>query len=475
MQVTETKAEGLKLAFKVVLESGEIDEKMSARLEEVGQQVRIPGFRPGKVPPAVLKQRYGQSVMGEVIENAVNDSTQQALAERNLRPAMQPRIEITSFDEGADLEYTIEVEVLPEIALPNLGDYELTRRVADISEKDVDEAMERVAKQYSKSEPISEPRPAESGDILVIDFVGRVDGTEFPGGSASDHHLELGSNSFVQGFEDQLVGAAPGDQRTVKITFPAEYVNDQLAGKEAEFDVTIKEIHARVPIPVDDELAKMIGMDDLEAMRAAVRGQMEDEFKDLTRAHMKREILDKLAELKDFDVPQSMLEAEFETIWQRVTEAKAQGQLDEEEAAKSDDELEKDYREISERRVRLGLLISEIGRLNNVSVSQDEMTQAVFQEARRNPGQESEVFEFYKSNPEALASLRAPVFEDKVIDYIIELAKVTDVKVAPEDLLKDPDELAESEGKKAAPKKAPASKTKTKTKKKSTGKSAKKD
>jgi trigger factor len=435
MQVTETKSDGLKHEFKVVLPANEIDEKLAARLEQVGREVRLPGFRPGKVPTAILKQRFGAAVINEVIEQAVTDSSSQALMERDLRPALQPKVEITTYEEGADLEYTMELEVLPAIVLPELAKLEVTRRTVEIPDSEVDESVRRIATQYSQAAPISDDRPAQKGDVLVIDFVGKVDGEVFPGGAAQDHHLEIGSNSFVEGFEDQLIGLKVGDHADVEIRFPDEYVNDQLSGKVAVFEVDVKQILEKTPLPIDDDLAKMVGMESLDQLRGAVRKQMEQEYGSITRAHLKREILDKLAETERFDVPAGMLELEFDTIWSRVQADRADGRLDPEDEGKSEDELKKEYGDIAERRVRLGLLLSEIGRTNNIDVSQEEMSRAILAEARRLPGQEQQVMEFYKNNPQALANLRAPVFEDKVIDFIIEMAQVTDLQVTPDELL----------------------------------------
>ncbi|MCP4316537.1 MAG: trigger factor [Hyphomicrobiales bacterium] len=458
MQVTETKSEGLKHEFKVILPAAEIDEKLIARLEQVGREVRLAGFRPGKVPESILRQRYGTAVMNEVIEQAVNDSSSQAIMERDLRPALQPKVEVTTYEEGADLEYTLEIEVLPQIELPDLSALTLNRRVVEIRDEEVNESIERIAAQYSQTAPLEKERPAQKGDVLVLDFVGKVDGEAFPGGAAQDHHLELGSNSFIEGFEDQLVGLKSGDHADLNIRFPDEYVNDKLAGKDAIFEVDIKEIREKTPLPVDDDLAKVVGMESLDALRQAVRKQIESEYGTITRAHLKRGILDELADKHDFAVPQGMLNLEFDAIWARVQEDKAQDKLDPEDKEKSEDELEKEYKSIAERRVRLGLLLSEIGRVNNIDVSQEEISRAVLEEARRMPGQEKQVMDFYKGNPQALANLRAPVFEDKVIDFIVEMADVSDTPVTVEELLAPPEsDTAE----KTKPAKKGAAKTKT--------------
>ena len=434
MQVTETQNEGLKREFKVVIDSKDIDEKLEVRLNEIGTEVKVPGFRPGKVPLQVLRQRFGQSVMGEVLERAVRDSSSQAIDERGLRPAMQPKIEITSFDQGKDLEYTMAVELLPEIEVMDLAKVELERLKVEVPESEVDEAVDRLASQRKQTEPLKDERPAESGDVLVIDFDGSVDGEKLPGMAGEDHHLELGSNQFVGTFEDQLVGAAKGDDRTVTVTFPDGYVNEKLSGREAVFEVKVKDILAGVPAVIDDAFAQSFGEADLETLRKNVREQIEKNYVEVTRSRLKRQVLDCLANGHDFQVPEGMVESEFEAIWQQIERDKQEGKEDPEDEGKSEDELKAEYREIAERRVRLGLLLSEVGRQNDIQVSQDEVTQAMMREAQQHPGHEREVFEFFQKSPEALANLRAPIYEDKVVDFIADLAAVTERPVAAEEL-----------------------------------------
>lgn len=434
MQVTETQNEGLKREFKVVIDSKDIDEKLEVRLNEIGTEVKVPGFRPGKVPLQVLRQRFGQSVIGEVLEQAVRDSSSQAMDERGLRPAMQPKIEITSFDQGKDLEYTMAVELLPEIEVMDLAKVELERLKVEVPESEVDEAVDRLASQRKQTEPLKEERPAESGDVLVIDFDGSVDGEKLPGMAGEDHHLELGSNQFVGTFEEQLVGAAKGDDRSVTVTFPDGYVNEKLSGREAVFEVKVKDILTGVPAVIDDSFAQSFGEADLETLRKNVREQIEKNYIEVTRSRLKRQVLDCLANGHDFQVPEGMVESEFEAIWQQIERDKQEGKEDPEDEGKSEDELKAEYREIAERRVRLGLLLSEVGRQNDIQVSQDEVTQAMMREAQQHPGHEREVFEFFQKSPEALANLRAPIYEDKVVDFIADLAAVTERPVAAEEL-----------------------------------------
>lgn len=440
MQITETSADGLKREYKVVIPAQEIETKVNSRLQELGKTLRIPGFRPGKVPMPIVKQRYAQSVMGEVLEAAVNDSSQQAIDERGLRPALQPKIQVTSFSEGGNLEYDMAVELLPDIEPVDFSTIELERAVAEVDDKQVDETLERLSKSSRDSQPVTEERPARNGDILVIDFAGTVDGEAKPGMDAKDHRLELGSNSFVGTFEEQLVGSKPGDHRTVTVTFPENYAAAELQGKEAVFEVDVKEIREPAPAVIDDEFAKKFGADDLAALKQMIKDRIGQDYAGISRSKVKRTLLDKLADTHSFEVPAGMVEIEFETIWKRLQEELKRGGPDAEEAGKSEDELKAEYRGIAERRVRLGLLLSEVGRRNNIQVTQDELNRALITEAQRYPGQEREVFEFFRSNPRAIDNLRAPLFEDKVIDFILELAKVNEKTVSVEELVRDPDE-----------------------------------
>ncbi len=456
MQVTETNAEGLKRAFKVQLDAREIDDKMTGRLEELGKNVKVPGFRPGKVPIQILKQRFGKSVLGEVLERAVTDSSNQALTERGLRPAMQPKIEITSFDEGKDLEYTIDLELLPDFEPMDFSEIELSRAVIEIDEKAVGETIADLAKAHKKTKPLEVPRKARSGDVLVIDFAGTVNGEAQPGMAGEDHHLELGSSSFIAGFEEQLTGVEIGDTPEVKVTFPEEYGNERLAGQEAVFKVTVKNMLESVPMAIDDELATTLGETDLAALKERIRERIAAEYKDFARSRVKRQLLDQLAEGHDFPVPEGMVGAEFDAIWKQVEQDKEAGKLDSEDAEKDEDELKSDYRIIAERRVRLGLLISEVGRINTIEVTEEEANMALYREAQQYPGKERQVFEHYQNSPEAMANLRAPIFEDKVVDFIIDLAKVTERSLTADQLREEMDAEAagEAESEKPAEKKA---------------------
>jgi trigger factor len=440
MQVTEISTEGLKREFKVVVAATDIESQMNTRLEELGRTVALPGFRPGKVPMPVLKKRFGQSVLGEVIERAVTDSSSQAMGERGLRPAVQPKIEITSFAEGSNLEYKMAVELLPDIKPMNFADLTLDRLKVEASDTEITEALERIAAHNRRTEKVTEDRPTEKGDVVVIDFTGRIDGQEFPGGSAKDYQLELGSNEMIPGFEDQLIGKKAGSTVEVKVTFPKEYGATNLAGKDAVFTVPIKEIHKKLPVVVDDAYAKSMGFDNVAGLRKSVGEQMNRDFARRARGRLKRQLLDKLAANHDFGVPQGMVDIEFDQIWKSIEEARKRGDTDPTISGKSEEELKKEFREIAERRVRLGLLLSEVGRLNNIEVTQEEVNRALIEEARRYPGQERKVVDFYRNHPEALAQLRAPLFEDKVVDFIVEMAKVTEKPISSAELLRASEE-----------------------------------
>ena len=436
MQVTETSADGLKREFKVVIAANDINEKLEARLQEIGQQVRVPGFRPGKVPLQVLKQRFTQSVLGEVLERAVNDSSSQAITERGLRPAVQPKIEIVSFDQGQDLEYKLDLELLPEIEVMDFSEVELERTTVEVDEDEVETALKNLARNLKRTKPLDQPRKSQADDVLVIDFKGTVDGEALPGMSGEDHHLELGSNRFVEGFEEQLIGADVGEERQVTVTFPKEYVNDKLAGREAVFEVKIKDILEPTVPALDDELAKSLGEEDLASLRGKVKAQLESDYGRLTRARLKRALLDKLAEAHDFPVPVGMADAEYNVIWEQVKKDLDAGNLDDDDKDKSEEQLRRRTTgTIAERRVRLGLLLSEVGRANeHRSEPGRGSTRRWSPRPRSYPGKEREVFEFYQNSPEAMANLRAPLFEDKVVDFITALAKVSENAMSSKEL-----------------------------------------
>jgi len=434
MQVTETNAEGLRRQFKVTIPANDVEKRVETELQEIGRSARLPGFRPGKIPMQVLKQRFGQSVRGRVAETAVNDSTHQLLNERGLRAAGQPRIEITSFNEGGDLEYDLAFDLMPEIKPIDFGAIKLERQAVEVSEKEVDEALDRLAQTQKRSSPITEPRPAKMGDVVVVDFEGRIDGVAFPGGKAEGHYLELGSKSTIPGFEDQIAGHSVGENFDVEVTFPADYPKADLAGKAAKFATSIKEIREAQTVAVDEQLAKDMGAESLEKLRDHMKSRIERDYNSLSRGKLKRALLDWLADKHDFTAPAGLVDSEFDAIWQQIEADRQQGRKDPDDEGKSDEQLKKEYREIAERRVKLGLLLSEVGRLNNIEVGNDEISRQVAMEAQRYPGREKEVVEYYRRTPAALAQLRAPLYEEKVVDYILEQAQVTERKVTVEEL-----------------------------------------
>ena len=447
MQVTELSAEGLKHQFKIVVPSSELTSKIDERLAEMAKTAALPGFRPGKVPVSLLKKQYGQALFGEAVEAAVNASTAKAIEDRGLKPALQPRVDLKQLEEGKDVEFEVVVEVLPEIGQLDFSGVELERLKAEVPEKDIDEALERIAKANREQKPVDPPRAAQKGDAIKLDFVGSVDGVEFPGGAAQDYVLEIGSGSFIPGFEDQLVGAEVGKPVDVKVTFPAEYGAPELAGKDAVFKCTVKEVLEYVDKPADDELAKKNNFENLEAMRKAIGERIGQDYTQISRTMIKRQLLDKLADSHKFAVPEGLVEGEFNAIWQRIEEAKKNGQKVEEDEEK----MRKEYRDIAERRVRLGLLLADVGRSNSIDVTPEELNQAAMREAMRYQGQERQVLEYFSKNPEVKDQLRAPIFEEKTVDFILELAKVSEKSVTPEELLKAAREAEEEEaGEKAA-------------------------
>jgi len=398
--------------------------------------------------------------MGEVLERAVNDSSRQALAEKGLRPAMQPEIEITSFEDGQDLEYTIAVEVLPEITPVDFSKIKLERLVPSTNEAAIDSILETLAKSNGSSAPVKDDRKSETGDVLIIDFLGRVEGVEFAGGKAEGYELTLGTGTFIPGFEEQLLGVKAGDKIEVKVKFPDNYGAADLSGKDAVFDVTVHELKETVPAAIDDELAKKLGMKNLDALRASIKEEQEREFNTLSRMTLKRELLNALADAHDFEVPAKLLEREFESIWAQFEEQRnnPKAATDPADEGKSDDEHKKEFREIAERRIRLGLLLSEIGRANNVEISPEDINRQLMTEARRQPGHEKEVIDHYRNNPEAMEQLRGPVYEEKVVDFILAKAKITDRKATMDDLIKAME--ADDETKPAPRKKARKAKAK---------------
>ena len=450
MQVSETLSEGLKREYKVVVDAADMEAKVTDKLTDLAKEAQMPGFRPGKVPVKILRRTYGRQLLGEVLEQTVNEATTETLEKHDLTPAMQPKIEVVSFDEGADLEYTIQLEVMPEFEPMDFASLTLERVVAEMAEGEVDERVGSLAQQFKEFTEAAEGQAAQDGDTVVIDFKGSVDGELFDGGTAEEHSLELGSNSFIPGFEEQLVGVKKDDELAVKVTFPKEYQAENLAGKEAEFAVTVREVKVPLPVSVDDALAEKLGLENLQALKDAVREQSEKDFATISRTKLKRVLLDALAEGHDFEVPPSLVDGEFEQIWNQVVEDLKRQDKTVADLDKSEEEAKAEYRDIAVRRVRLGLLLSKVGQDNNLTVNQDEVNRVMAEQAQNFPGQEQQIFEFYQSNPEMRAQLEAPIMEDKVVDFIIEMAQVNEAKVSVEELMA-PDEDDEDVEAKAEP------------------------
>jgi len=449
MQITQTVSEDLRRQFTVTIAASELDAKVTQRLEEMKPKVNLKGFRPGKAPVSFLKKQFGKSVMGEVVEQAVNEGSQKAIADNQLKPALQPRVEPVGdvqqvVDGKADLQFTVTVDLMPDFETTDVAKLTVERLTSEVTDADVDEALDRLAKQTRGYAAKPEGEAAAKDDVATIDFLGSIDGVPFDGGKGENFNLTLGSGQFIPGFEDQLIGAKAGEQRDVKVTFPAEYHAADLAGKDAVFAVTVKEIKTPEETKVDDELATKMGLENLATLKDRVRDQVKGDFTAASRLHLKRRILDALDSAHDFPLPPAMVEAEFESIWAQVeAELKREGKTAADEG-KTEDELKAEYRAIAERRVRLGLVLGKLGEQNGITITGDEVNRAIMTRARQFPGQEQQVFQYYANNQQAQAEIRAPLFEDKVVDFIAELAQVTDKPVDRETLFKDPDDLPES-------------------------------
>jgi len=448
MQITETLAEPLRREFTIVVDVKDLDDRLTGRVAEMQPKIHMKGFRPGKAPVSFLKKAYRKSLMGEIVNDAINKSSEQVLKDKALKPATTPRVDFVNDLENviegkADLEFTMKVDLMPDFTLANLSSLKAERLVADVEDKAVDEALGRLADSQKVYTDKGEGAVAELGDVITIDFKGSIDGAPFDGGASEGFDLTLGSGAFVPGFEDQLVGTKAGYERTVAVTFPEDYGAAKLAGKAAEFAVKVHAVKAASPVAIDDELAKKLGLDSLDVLKDRVRDQLKSDYGRTSRTHMKRRILDSLDESHSFDLPQGMVDAEFDNIWRQVeAELKREGASPEDEG-KSEDEMKAEYRAIAERRVRLGLVLAKIGEQNAITIGQDEVNRALAQRAQQFPGQEKQVIEFYANNPQAMAEIRVPLFEDKVIDFLGELMEVKDRKVSREILFLDPDDATE--------------------------------
>lgn len=442
MQIKELKSEGLSYTYSVTVPKEDLSAKLDAKIKEMQPQVSLKGFRPGKVPVSHIKKMFGQSIMKDIVEEAVNETSQKAINDNKIRPAGQPKIDLRANGEdvtkgNADLEYQMTVESIPEFEPVDPETLKFTRLKYEATDADIEERLAELGKGQKTYKKKAKTAKAKKEDAVLIDFVGTIDGEAFEGGAMEGHQLVLGSGTFIPGFEDQLIGVKAGDELDVTVTFPENYQAADLAGKEAVFATKVHEVQGAKDAELNDEFAKNFGLDDLAALKEAVKGQFEGELDGQSRMKLKRAILDELDKKHDFELPPGMVEAEFSNIWQQVQAEKEAGQLDEDDAKKSDKDLESDYRKIAERRVRLGLVLAEMGQKQDVTITNEELQGAMIAEARRYPGQEQQVIEFYQKNPNAIAQLRAPIYEEKVVDLIIEKATVKDKAVDKDELFKE--------------------------------------
>ena len=445
MEITETTSDGLKRELKVKIAASELNDRLSKRLDELKKQVNLKGFRPGKVPVDHLRKVYGRSVMAEILEQTISESTQKAISDRKERPAFDPDIAVTEDSEemekviagNSDLDYTISFEVLPEIEITDLTKLKLEKPVVEVTKKEVDEGLQRIhedAVTYKKKDG-----KAKEGDQVTIDYEGKIDGKAFDGGQANDAPVVLGKGTFIPGFEEGLTGVKAGDKKTIDCTFPDEYLAKELAGKKAKFDVTVKQVAAPELAKLDDDFAKKLGFDTLAGLRDAVEARIKEEYETASRNRLKRDLLDDLDKNHKFDVPATLVEREFESVWKQVNEELEKAGRTFEDEDTTEKKARKEYEELAERRVRLGLVLSEIGEKGAIKITDEEVNQALMERVQQFPGQEREVYEFYQKNPQALAELRVPIFENKVVDHILEKASVKDKKVSTEELFKDPE------------------------------------
>ncbi len=462
MQIKETANEGLKRAYTVTIPAKDIDERVTSEVKKIAPQVKMPGFRPGKVPANLVRKMHGEQVHAQAVNDMIRESVDKVMADNKLRPAMQPKVELDEgYEEGKDVSLSVDVEILPEIEAPEVDGLELERLTVPVTDEQVDEAVERIASNNKSYKDAAKTKKAGDGDQLIIDFVGSIDGVEFEGGKAENTPLVIGSGQFIPGFEEQLTGVKTGDKKTITVTFPEDYPAENLRGKDAQFDVTVQQVKVPTDTAIDDEFAKNLGLENLDKLKELLRGQLEQETSGLTRTQMKRQLLDTLAAGHDFPVPQGMVDAEFEQIWAQLQQEAAQS--DDAEAMLKEMEDEKDdYRKIAERRVRLGLLLSEIGQKNGVEVNANEMNMLIQQAAQQYRAEDRERFvQYVQQDPMAAAQLRAPLYEDKVVDFLFDKAEITDREVTREELeaaIEAEESTDEKPKKKAAAKKKPAAK-----------------
>ena len=443
MQVTEKLSEGLKRELQITIPAGELETKLMDRMVDLKDKVRINGFRPGKVPLSHIKKTYGRSIMAEIVQETVTKSSEETLEERGERAAMQPQLDMTEDESEAneildgkkDLEISMSYEVMPSFEVGDLSGVKIEKPVAEVADEEVMAEIEKIGEQ---SRPFEEKKgKAKDGDRITMSYLGKIDGEAFEGGADENGQLVLGSGQFIPGFEEQLIGKKAGDEDVIKVTFPAEYGAEHLAGKEAEFDIVVKEVAKPGELVMDDEFAKNLGLESFEKLKEIFTTQVGNQYEGASRQKVKRQLLDQLDEKYDFELPPTMLEQEFQGIWDQVMKDLEESKQTFEDEDTTEEKAREEYMKIAERRVRLGLVLAEIGEKNKIQVTEEEMRHAILQQAQQYPGQEKEIFEYFQKNPEQLAGIRAPIFEEKVVDYILELATVSEKKVSKEELLTD--------------------------------------
>ena len=451
MKVSELKSKGLNRSYKVTVPAEEFNKEVDTKLAQIAKKAKIQGFRAGKAPLSMIKKKYLNEVMAEALDDSVRNSSNQVLSENKLRPVSQPSVKINSFGEGKDLEFEMEVEILPEIKLGDFSKISLDKYTAEVPAEEVDKAVKYLAETRKESVKV-DGKKATKGDIVMIDFVGSIDGVEFNGGKGNNYPLELGSGSFIPGFEDQLIGAEAGSKIDVKVKFPADYHAKDLADKDAVFAVTVNEVREPKAVEINDELAKSLGAESLDKLKETLSSRIKADYEHASRMKLKRQLLDILDSEYSFEVPSSLVDAEYKAIVSQYEQAKKYNQLDAEEKNKKEEDLLKEYKDIALRRVKLGLLLSEVGQNAKISIKPEDINAAIMNEAKRYPGQEQMVLDYYLKNKQAVENLKAPIFEEKIIDYIISQAKLNEKVVSVEELYKFDDEKKES--KKAAKKSA---------------------
>ncbi len=444
MECVET-SEGLSRMYKVSVPQADLQKRFDERIEEIRPQMNLKGFRPGKVPASHVKKMFGKDIMGEVVQALVQETSQKAIEDADVRPAGQPEMHMESdmekvLDGEQDLAYHMHLDIMPDFEPVDIKKLTLTKPVAEINDDEIEARLTQIAEANPKYDKRAKTAKARKDDAIVIDFLGKLDGEPFEGGAAEEHTLVLGSNSFIPGFEDQLIGVKAGDEKEVEVTFPEQYQAEHLAGKAAVFEVKVHEVRAPKTPDLDEEFATGLGLESLDKLKELVSEQIKNEFDGASRAKAKRALLDVLDEKHDFDLPPKMVEQEFNQIWQQVQAEMDAGRTPEEDKGKSEDDLKEEYGKIAERRVRLGLVLAEIGRIAEIQIDEQEVQQALIREARNFPGQERQVIEFFQKDPNAMAQLRAPIYEDKVVDHILETAKVKEETVSKEELLKEDEE-----------------------------------